>query len=429
MSETVIELLIDYSGSMGYMKGGGEEENKYLIGGKTRFSIIKKAILEDILPSLDYCSTLFIKLFRQEVSTSNNGKVRHEKLDIKSVYEGEYNIESIRNKLLDTNDPHWGGTPIGQAMYHSIKNMEKYPKADRKIILITDGEENAEGDYAGHVNRLSNLQGTTCKVFVLGIALSQSAINKAKTIASGGFYNIQSETFSSKALRTALAPLKLSILKDSNENSSTESGNKKQTIESKIEAIKNEARLDPDVSFSTIEKKISEYVKTGETLLDEIAELKEKLRIQSVINSGLIDSTTLTIDEDYSESIRKQSEAYVNQKLIEIYGIDNVNWMNENEESFESFDFKVTTNEGSVKYIEVKGTIKDKPTFYLTKKEWKFFRMNSVKYEIWRVSNLGSSPTHMVFSNLLEDLLEGKLVPYLKNKEILKEERVFLTVV
>ena len=40
MTKSIIEILIDYSGSMGYMKGT-KYENKSLIDGKTRFYLAK----------------------------------------------------------------------------------------------------------------------------------------------------------------------------------------------------------------------------------------------------------------------------------------------------------------------------------------------------------------------------------------------------
>ena len=43
-------ILIDYSGSMGYMKGVPEYENKTLLpDGSPRIELVKKILIEDIL--------------------------------------------------------------------------------------------------------------------------------------------------------------------------------------------------------------------------------------------------------------------------------------------------------------------------------------------------------------------------------------------
>ncbi len=49
MTDTIIEIRIDNSGSMGYMAGNPEHENKYLIDGQTRMTLIKKIVIEVIV--------------------------------------------------------------------------------------------------------------------------------------------------------------------------------------------------------------------------------------------------------------------------------------------------------------------------------------------------------------------------------------------
>ena len=79
-------------------------------------------------------------------------------------------------------------------------------------------------------------------------------------------------------------------------------------------------------------------------------------------------------------------------------------------------------------YIECKGTAKQKTTFYMTKSEWKLFLNNTRNYQIYFVQNALSQPTHIFISNVLDWILRGKLLPYLKTRDIIKEERVFLTI-
>ena len=60
--DTVIEILIDISGSMGTMKGQGDmHENKYLLpDGSTRISLAKKILVEEIMPTIDYAKEIII---------------------------------------------------------------------------------------------------------------------------------------------------------------------------------------------------------------------------------------------------------------------------------------------------------------------------------------------------------------------------------
>ncbi|RRJ89513.1 DUF3883 domain-containing protein [Flavobacterium macacae] len=87
-------------------------------------------------------------------------------------------------------------------------------------------------------------------------------------------------------------------------------------------------------------------------------------------------------------------------------------------------------NGQATKFIEVKGTVKEKPTFYLTANEWSYFLKNRDHYEIYRVFNCDDENRIKCYhiENLLENLLNQKVVPYLLTPEILKEERLFLTI-
>ena len=84
--------------------------------------------------------------------------------------------------------------------------------------------------------------------------------------------------------------------------------------------------------------------------------------------------------------------------------------------------------DGSVEYyIECKGTPKAKPTFYLTKSEWRLFLNNTKNYQIYFIKDSFEKPNHLFIDNLLDWILRGKIVPYLTEKSVVKEERVFLT--
>ncbi len=107
---------------------------------------------------------------------------------------------------------------------------------------------------------------------------------------------------------------------------------------------------------------------------------------------------------------------------------DRVKWLNEKGESDSDHDFEIIDLDGTIEYyIECKGTVKNKPTFYMTKHEWRLFLNNTRNYQIYFVKNSFENPIHILIDNLLDWVLKGKLVPYLKERVVVKEERVFLT--
>jgi len=109
---------------------------------------------------------------------------------------------------------------------------------------------------------------------------------------------------------------------------------------------------------------------------------------------------------------------------------ERVKWLNQNGESNSNHDFEILDLDGETieYYIECKGTPKNKPTFYLTKNEWWLFLNHTKNYQIYFVKNSFNNPSPTFIDNVLDWLLKGKLVPYLKERDIIKEDRVFLTV-
>ena len=438
MTNTIIEILIDNSGSMGYMKGGGENENKYLIDGQTRMTLIKQLMLEEIIPSIDYSSKVCIRTFRIAIEKIDN-KIVQKGIEVPVIYEGIFDNKLIKEAISKLTDPPMGGTPISAALDKSFENLKNYPHYDRKIILLTDGEENGGGDYVSTAKKIENLKGIDCKIFIIGLALTEKSIIAAKEIASGGFYNIKSKSFKKNEIKQVIAPIKTAVLENTVQNITQsknlnkplqESKGPEKIVKDKIKEIVIESQKTTSSSLNKLENRIKEYVSLGEDLLDEFSTLKENIRISSLVGSNSIDSTTLTIDEEYSESIRQRSEAFLYKALREKYGSDKVNWLNEENESYKPYDFEIYDDKGIVcQYIECKGTIGTKPTFYLTDKEWDFFINNSSIYQVYRIFNLDSDCKYISIENLLNYLMTGKVVPYLTRPEILKENRVFLTLI
>ena len=381
--ETIIEILIDASGSMGYMKGVKEFENKCLIDGQTRMTFIKKVIIDELMPIIKYADKIIIRTFRLNIIESE----KKYNLSIPIIYEDRFDSENIKTIISKIEDPLPGGTPIAEAILAAQSNLQLFPNSDRKIIIFTDGEESSGGGYNGNyvqsAKNIESLEGIPCKIYVIG--LSQNKVEEAKSRAiakSGGYFNITSEKYSSIELQKILSPFKIDILQ--------------RTIE----------------NFQTTRNL-----------------LPDSLRVQALLDSG-IDAPTLTIDENYSEEIRLKSEDYLYKKLCEKYGNKNVRWLNQSGESFAHHDFELLNEQGEiVSLIECKGTPLLKPTFYLTKQEWHHFLKNKKNYQLYRVYNLNNIANHIHFESLFDALIDEKVVPYLLKPEILKDGRVFLTII
>jgi hypothetical protein len=176
---TIIEILIDRSGSMGYMKGAKDHENKYLLpDGSTRMSLIKRILKKDIIPTIHYTDKIVIRTFRV---SKEGGK---DFTDVTELINGSYQKESILEVINKIEDPPVGGTPISEAIEKSVENLKQYPSWDRKIILLTDGEENGGGDYKQTIQNIKEIKGIPTKVFIVGLNQDADAEEKSAKIAS-----------------------------------------------------------------------------------------------------------------------------------------------------------------------------------------------------------------------------------------------------
>jgi len=61
--KTIIEILIDNSNSMGRCEGLEHFEQFLLPDGSTRMKLVKKILINEIIPTLDYASKLVVRTF------------------------------------------------------------------------------------------------------------------------------------------------------------------------------------------------------------------------------------------------------------------------------------------------------------------------------------------------------------------------------
>ena len=132
-----------------------------------------------------------------------------------------------------------------------------------------------------------------------------------------------------------------------------------------------------------------------------------------------------------TEILTQKSEKFVYDMLRNQYGFDNVIWNNSISESFLPYDFLVKMPNGINKYIECKGTAKDKQTFYMTQSEWFFYqeqKKTGTLYEIYRVNNIESTPYVTVINNLDEWIENKSIAPLLTSTETIEGGKVFMTI-
>lgn|GEM_PF-3940585 len=193
------------------------------------------------------------------------------------------------------------------------------------------------------------------------------------------------------------------------------------SIEDVIQKIENVDKLQEE------NRKLQDNTKK---LLNEIECLKNELQ-QFVATSGIASSNPTIEDNIYFEEIRQKSELYVYEKLKGQYGSDNVIWNNSENESYMPYDFLVKMPNGVSKYIECKGTPKDKRTFYMSRSEWFFYQENKgtgALYEIYRVNNVETTPSLTIIDNLDEWIEKKVIAPLLTSTETIEGNKIFMTI-
>jgi hypothetical protein len=428
--ETVTEFIIDLSGSM-----------------EAKIALTKQMLLSDIIPNLDYSSRIGIKSFS---AVANQPPVIQE-LPL-NIIDKQSIIKVINNLTVKK-----GGTPISEAIRQSVITLKEYSANNKKIILVTDGEENKGGDYVAECKKAKS-EGINCEIHVVGIGLNQRAQIKAQEISkltNGTFSNIlfsQGTKYNQTVIKN-----NLTIFYNAVRNSKTiqpiqtikpivpvqniqPAIQKQKVIVKDISKIENIQPIEiltekvvEDIDLSRQQDnniEISENISEATNLILQPL-VQEKKEIRDDIKKLKSDTDFIPEvleDSELNEKIRLISEKYLFEVLKSKYP-NRVKWLNENGETGSNHDFEILELDGSVEYyIECKGTTKKKTTFYVTKNEWNLFLNNTKNYQIYFIQNVLGSPTHIFINNLLDWLLKGKIYPYLKTRDIIKEERVFLTV-
>lgn len=404
--ETVTEILIDFSGSM-----------------KDKLPLTKQVLLDEVIPNLDYSSRIGIKTFAKHDNQPSTKQVLNLNLT---------NKEEIIRTINSLGTPA-GGTPITAAIRASVTTLKEYAANDKKIILVTDGEEDTGGDYVAEAKKAS-AEGINCQVHIIGIGLNDKAKAQAQEISkltNGSFSYIpftSGASYNSVTLKSNLSSFYNAVKVASPViPSSIATPVSKPIVQSEIKQQPDKVE-EPKVEIEKpIEKEISntDNNEAFKLLIDEIKSIKEQLQELKSERTAIPEVIEAV---ELNEKIRKASEEYLFEVLKRKYP-DRVKWLNENGESNADHDFEILDlDSGTIEYyIECKSTVKNKPTFFLTKNEWRLFLNHTKNYQIYFVKNSFGKPSHTYIDNLLDWLLKGKIVPYLKERDVIKEERVSLT--
>ncbi|OMP74549.1 DUF3883 domain-containing protein [[Flexibacter] sp. ATCC 35208] len=399
--EAVTEFVIDLSGSM-----------------EDKIGLTKQMLLSDIIPALDYSSKIGIKSFS---SVKGLPSIVQE-LPLSIIDKDA--ISMAVNKLTVKK----GGTPISEAIRQSVATLKEYSSSNKKIILVTDGEEDKGGDYVSECKK-AQTDGINCEIHIIGIGLKAQEESKAKEIAkltNGTYSNIpftKGTAYSQLSIKSNLSTFYSVISKTVPTQQPISTS--KDILPSQAENVKVSGKIEQEPPKSKISENSRETNEILKMLVLEMKSIKQEVRELKAEKKGIPE-----ILEDYelNESIRLISEKYLFEILKAKYP-NRVKWLNENGESKLDHDFEILEEGGNVEYfIECKGTAKQKETFFLTKSEWLLFLNNTKNYQIYFIQNSFTSPSAIFINNVLDWLLKGKLLPYLKARDIVKEERVFLTI-
>lgn len=472
--KTIIEILIDNSRSMGPFKAHNNY-NCLMPDGSSRMSFAKLILRNEIISTFDYASKITIRKFHSNYKDNN-------KFVAEVIYDKDFNFEAISQIIKEIPDPiDTGGTPITAAIEESIEALSKYSDDDRKIILVTDGEENKRGDYKQAAEKALALYGIKCNIFIVGIALTSEAETKARNLAkdTGGQYvNLKAKTYDKAYLQNTLYSFKVAAVAESTQNAinslnsepkvspnltlsktntsvpiqnnttpnyqhtttianTTEDFEIESQVECKTPLISKEnlefkefqEGQDKMENFSLSLEKNTEIIKLFSKQLELITQ--EVQNLKKVTSDELDDQEPIiTENSELNEKIRHTSEGFLFEKLRSKYG-NKVKWLNVEGESFNNHDFEVfeDTNNNSIEYyIECKGSVHSEKVFYMTKNEWHFFLQNTKNYQLYFVSSVLSSPQLIKIGNLFDWLLSGKVVPFALKNTKLKAERIVFTI-
>lgn len=330
---TVLELVIDFSLSMGPYK---DNTRSYLLpDGSTRMTLAKSALINDIIPTLDYTGVIGIRTFYS----------KEKKPIIETVFEGKFDRNIVISKIQSFTDPiNTGGTPISAALQSSIDYLKKSPDIDKKIILVTDGEETDGGDFKVTAeNGLKDHQ-IDYNIFIIGIGQNDTTAQKCKLLSEstkGGYVNLETVNYDKEKLSNILRPLSfkavscsIANVEESNQKvlsafTSNIGGTNKELQKNKeyneeiVKILTGHAR-----SIELINKQLINLDGTSMSIDKNLASIKGK--ITSISTASDLQTLAKSIEESNLESLNKihdkidQAKVTI-QAFVEVSNLESAN--------------------------------------------------------------------------------------------------------
>lgn len=471
--KTIIEILVDNSNSMGLFEVEKNNGEYLLPDGSTRMNLARRILKDELIPNLDYASKIIVRKFH-----STNPIDQPTVLQIDTIYNTALDIENLKQIIDEIPDPkNTGGTPITSAVKYSIDNLRNFPDWDRKIILVTDGQETEEGDYRKAAKEAMSLYGIPCSVFIIGIQQSEEAEQKSRELAAdtgGEYMNLKVAQYDKTTIQSKLSQIKGKILNRSVENRvnplsytnptiQTERPNQQITPEAELSVnepsnepipILNNENLLLDFKVNTTSENelksseinqenketnyrlniIQESIKSNAEVLGlinkQIASIQNELGEIKSSKSDYEENDEIVVRENQEEQDRvgRKSEKYLFELLTKKYG-ERLIWLNKEGEQGGDHDFEVIDFDKSVDfYIECKGTKTHNNIIYLTNNEWSFFLKNTKNYQVYFIKNIDKAPELIKIDNLMDWILNEKVVPYSDKNQILKKNRILMMI-
>ncbi len=420
--KTIIEILVDNSNSMGNCEGLFENYKDYLLpDGSTRMELAKKILLLDILPTIDFASEITLSLFH-----SREHKEKDREIIQPIIYNGN-NIDQLKDEVKGIEIPHkTGGTPITDAVINCIERLKRHPDSDRKLIMLTDGEETGEKDYKTATKEALELSGIKCNIFIIGISLKSEARKKAESLVKdtdGEYFHIESSGYERSTIQKKLVALRSALIVDT-VNKLVENKELTETKEPSNEVKATDSKID------MLERNVNENRQLLNLISKQVSLIQSTITTQFIEEDADDENLIITENSEFNEKVRSASESFLFDSLKEKFG-SRLEWMNADCESGESFDFRVIDNlDGSVEYyIECKGSSGDERVFFMTKAEWSLFLEKRNNYQLYFIANALSKPKVIKIDNLMDCILKEKVVPYPLRNRRLKAERILFTIV
>ena len=402
--ETVTEILIDFSTSM-----------------ITKMALTKSTLLNLVIPKLDFSTRIGVRTF----TTGKEKELLITQVQPLSLT----NKEQLKTTVNSLGTP-GGDTPLASAIRESVNTLAEFTANDKILVILTDGEENQGGNPELEIQNAKD-KGIDLQIHFIVIGESEKTKMLADAVTKITNCSFSSIPFTKDVTTYNEAKIKPHLSNFFNSvkqrpipvvqptvNIPPTQQTKSEPDKIQQPEVKEDIKIEqsPDKSTATTLGQIVEDIKEIKEQLKELR--REKTEVPEAEEDPVV-----------NEQIRKKSEEYLNTLLKKKYP-ERVNWLNENGESYADHDFEIIDQSDSTieYYIECKGTTQNKRTFFITKKEWWLFLNHTKNYQIYFVRNSFANPTHIFIDNLLDWILKGKVVPFLLERAIVKEERVYLTI-